>query len=84
MIRKTRLVKVIFGSCAAIFFILQFLDTRTTSEAAAGSNLKQPATTKVELVTVVSAAVASGEAITHPPQGIALVRSFSYMAGRLP
>jgi len=68
MIRKTRLVKVIFGSCAAIFFILQFLDTRTTSEAAAGSNLKQPATTKVELVTVVSAAVASGEAITHPPQ----------------
>ena len=83
MIRKTRLVKVIFGSCAAIFFILQFLDTRTTSEAAAGSNLK-PATTKVELVTLVSAAVASGEAITHPPQGIALVRSISHVTGRLP
>ena len=41
MIRKTRLVKVIFGCCAAIFLILQFLETRpTASEAtttAAGS-----------------------------------------------
>jgi len=65
MIRKTRLVKVIFGSCAAIFFILQFIDTRTASTSeAAGSNLKS--TVKpVDLVTVVSAA--SGiEAITHP------------------
>ena len=34
MIRKTRLVKVIFGCCAAIFLILQFLETRTTASEA--------------------------------------------------
>ena len=45
MIRKTRLVKVIFGCCAAIFLILQFLETRptaseTTTTAAGSSDLK--------------------------------------------
>ena len=68
MIRKTRLVKVIFGCCAAIFLILQFLETRpTASEAtttAAGSgDLKS---TKHEAAAVVTALPASKSESVKP------------------
>ena len=56
MIRKTRLVKVIFGCCAAIFLILQFLETRpTASEATTTAGSGDLKSTKHEAAAVVTA-----------------------------
>ena len=60
MIRKTRLVKVIFGCCAAIFLIFQFLETRTTaSEATTTAGSGDLKSTKHEAAAVVTALPAS-------------------------
>ena len=81
MIRKTRLVKVIFGSCAAIFLILQFLESRPTSSEAASAtaptnNLKN-SPNKLELVPLAQAASGSGGESTQPPAPSPAVHSAS-------
>ena len=67
MIRKTRLVKVIFGCCAAIFLILQFLETRTTaSEATTTAGSGDLKSTKHEAAAVVTALPASKSETVKP------------------
>jgi len=67
MIRKTRLVKVIFGCCAAIFLILQFLETRTTaSEATTTAGSGDLKLTKHEAAAVVTALPASKSESVKP------------------
>jgi len=67
MIRKTRLVKVIFGCCAAIFLILQFLETRpTASEATTTAGSGDLKSTKHEAAAVVTALPASKSESVKP------------------
>ena len=67
MIRKTRLVKVIFGCCAAIFLILQFLETRpTVSEATTTAGSGDLKSTKHEAAAVVTALPASKSKSVKP------------------
>ena len=67
MIRKTRLVKVIFGCCAAIFLIFQFLETRTTaSEATTTAGSGDLKSTKHEAAAVVTALPASKSESVKP------------------